>query len=84
MNIHEEISLIKEQFGDILGCITDDFDFKLDYSENHSRVCEFSAIINGIPYRYTLNWNLQTQTEYTFLQTIRAQLFDVLDGVVHL
>ena len=85
MTTHEKILLIKEQFEDILSCITNDFEFNLDYSEDDSKVCEFSATINGISYNYTLiYWNLQTQTEDAFLHSIKAYLFDVLDGVVNL
>ena len=85
MTTHEKILLIKEQFEDILLCITNDFEFNLDYSEDYSKVCEFSATINGISYNYTLiYWDLQTQTEDAFLHSIKAHLFDVLDGVVNL
>lgn len=84
MEIHEKISLIKEQFEDILTCITNDYEFNLEYSEDHPLACRFIAIINGSPYKNTLiHWD-STQTEDQFIHSIKAYLFDVLDGVVNL
>lgn len=85
MTTHEKILLIKEQFEDILSCITDDYEFKLEYWENHSVACKFSAIINSIPYKDTwIYWNTESTSEDDFLHSIKAYLFDVLDGVANL
>lgn len=91
---YEKIYMIEEQFNDMLEGLVAEGNYKISLipaeeensvGGNPRRLVYFSAVIKGMTYKdKEFTWQLSSQTENGFINTIKGYLFDVLDGVVNL
>ena len=92
-NTAESVAMISEQMRDILESMGATVQrFELDYKEipnafggNPQGLTTFNATINHIPYKTArLIWQRHAETEEDYINSIRAYMFNVLDGVANL
>lgn len=92
MNLEQKISMIEEQFDDILSHAGDHGNMKLTYNYKENEFggnpyiwVDLKANINSIPYKEKkFTYHMASQTEIGFINEIKAWLFDMLDGVANL
>ena len=88
--IEEELLSIREQLHDILERIVgSDFTFSLEYEEftpkdaNYYGITEFHAVIKDVKFKETtFKYMPALMTAQDYINSIRAYMFDVIDGVV--
>ena len=89
--IEEELSSIKEQLHDILERIVgSDFTFSLEYEEftpkdvNYYGITTFHAVIKDVKFQETtFKYMPALMTAQDYVNKIRADMFNVIDGVVN-
>ena len=90
-NIKEEIISIKERFSDMLDSFSRSYNIELDYQEHEPQgsnfygITTFKGTINGIPYKVKeLKYMPYKETAESYINSVKAYLFEVLDAVAAL